>query len=571
MSEFRPLRFNDASIRANELVANTKLGIGTHSQTSELHIKATAPELQIEGASATMKVVASGSETTFRSDQDVKWTSADAGTVHVTLDGTSGNVQVGTANLFVDTTTGYVGVGTTVPQKELTVAGNMELGKYAGDYHHFRFGGGNSSGFLYGAYAKYGDGIHMGYNFYNDNTDNQIVNTGGSTSRITMGYGTIGLYTGGVNSEPSNVGVYQTSTGYVGIGTDVPGASLHVHNGSNGIVVGQATLIKQRLGTDDYIYTGQHKAQLRIQNGLGTYNTKAFEFALLDDGTGVIQANEGNVGYNRLVLNPAGSYVGIGLLNASYPLQVAGSAGNMPAMKYFNSSSSGLAIGQNDAITIYAGGNIYATGLVAASDERIKKNIVDADDVECLGVLRLLKPKKYEYRDYIDRGEDPVWGFIAQEVRDILPYGTQLGQELIPNIYELANVSSSNVITFSTFNTSNLEANSTTIHVKTVLGTEEITTISEIIDEHTIRVEEDLTKWTGSVDETGNVMAGNQLFIYGQQVNDFVYIKKDAIWTIATAALQEVDRQLQAEKSKVVALETQLASVLTRLDALEKP
>jgi len=94
MSQFRPVNFNQASVRANELVANTKLGIGTHSQTSELHIKAAAPELQIEGASATMKVVASGTETTFRSDQDVKWTSADAGTVHMTLDGTSGDVKV---------------------------------------------------------------------------------------------------------------------------------------------------------------------------------------------------------------------------------------------------------------------------------------------------------------------------------------------------------------------------------------------------------------------------------------------------------------------------------------------
>jgi len=59
------------------------------------------------------------------------------------------------------------------------------------------------------------------------------------------------------------------------------------------------------------------------------------------------------------------------------------------------------------------------------------------------------------------------------------------------------------------------------------------------------------------------------LYVYGQEVDDFVFIKKDAIWTVATAALQEVDRQLQAEKTKVATLETQLASVLARLDALE--
>ena len=154
-----------------------------------------------------------------------------------------------------------------------------------------------------------------------------------------------------------------------------------------------------------------------------------------------------------------------------------------------------------------------------------------------------------------------------------------------------------------------------------------------MIDEHTIRVEEDLSAWTGSVDETGNVITeittttltpeeyealedkagcvanisgyqnanvvisieeyngledttgyeevvenytktttiypGTQLFVYGQEVDDFVYIKKDAIWTVATAALQEVDRQQQADKLRITELETQLASVLARLDALE--
>ena len=193
-------------------------------------------------------------------------------------------------------------------------------------------------------------------------------------------------------------------------------------------------------------------------------------------------------------------------------------------------------------------------------EEEIKKNIVDADDVECLEVLRQLKPKKYEYKDVVKRGEEPVWGFIAQEVRDVLPYATQLRQQFIPNIYELANVSSSNVITFTNFNTSNLEANATTIQVMTKGGKEERATIAEVIDERTIRVEEDLSDWTGSLDESGNLVAGSQLFIQGQEVDDFVFLKKDAVWTVATSALQEVDRQLQAEKARNDALEARLST-----------
>ena len=72
-------------------------------------------------------------------------------------------------------------------------------------------------------------------------------------------------------------------------------------------------------------------------------------------------------------------------------------------------------------------------------------------------------------------------------------------------------------------------------------------------------MDEDLSEWIGSIDESGNVVAGNQLFVYGQQVDDFVFLKKEAIWTVATSALQEVDRQLQAEKEKVASLEERLA------------
>jgi hypothetical protein len=108
------------------------------------------------------------------------------------------------------------------------------------------------------------------------------------------------------------------------------------------------------------------------------------------------------------------------------------------------------------------------------------------------------------------------------------------------------------------------------VQVKTREGKDEFITIVEVIDEHTLRVDKDLSAWGGQVDTSGQLVPGNQIFVYGQEVNDFHNLNKDAIWTVATAALQEVDRQLQAEKAKVVNLETTLASVLARLDVLEQ-
>ena len=246
-------------------------------------------------------------------------------------------------------------------------------------------------------------------------------------------------------------------------------------------------------------------------------------------------------------------------------------------------------------------------GGLTGSDRRIKKDITDIDDESALETLRLLKPKKYSYKDTFNRGSNPVWGFIAQEVLEVLPYSASLQNDVIPNIYETANVSSSNVITFNNFNTSNLESNAHTITILDLGGARHEIELARIIDDKTIQVVDDLDEFTMTYDGTGNVVTeitttniteeeyeelsedeksyysqtdsgysktvktfpGTEIFVFGQKVDDFHYLKKDAIWTIATAALQEVDRQQQNDQERITTLETQVASLTTRLDALE--
>ena len=139
-------------------------------------------------------------------------------------------------------------------------------------------------------------------------------------------------------------------------------------------------------------------------------------------------------------------------------------------------------------------------------------------------------------------------------MRETLPFATQLRTECLPNIYELANVSASNVITFTNFDTSNLESNAMVLKVFDKDDAEHFVNITEVVDEHNVRVDEDLSEWT----------EGDKIFVYGQQVDDFVFLKKEAIFTIATSALQEVDRQLQSEKAKVASLEARLTALEER-------
>jgi hypothetical protein len=211
-------------------------------------------------------------------------------------------------------------------------------------------------------------------------------------------------------------------------------------------------------------------------------------------------------------------------------------------------------------------------GTFGASDRRIKKDIVDIDDGAALQILRQLQPKQYKYIDTYRKTSDPVWGFIAQEVRETLPHSTQFRTEFIPDITEVATVSESTVLTFTNFDTSNLEIGKK-LRVHDQNHAEHKIKVASIIDAHSVRVEEDLSGWTCSFNEDGTIGEGNSLYVFGREVDDFVFIKKDAIWTVATAALQEVDRQLQAEKEKVRMLEDHLTrftvQVTARLAALE--
>ena len=135
-------------------------------------------------------------------------------------------------------------------------------------------------------------------------------------------------------------------------------------------------------------------------------------------------------------------------------------------------------------------------------------------------------------------------------------------------------------------------------------GTHHNVNIVDVIDTKTIQVDTDLSQYIGSFDEEGNVITqtdtttlsleeyevleekdgyvldesntytkttttnvGNNILVRGEKVDDFLSIKKNYLWTIATSALQEVDRQLQAEKARNDALEARLLAIEQQLAA----
>ena len=166
----------------------------------------------------------------------------------------------------------------------------------------------------------------------------------------------------------------------------------------------------------------------------------------------------------------------------------------------------------------------------------------------------MLQPKLYQYEDTYTRGSAAVWGFIAQEVADTLELSTSKRVDYVPNVNGAANVHADGAVL--EFDTTKLEAGASKLRLYDRNDVEEDVNIAEIIDEYTVR----LSKPIKSRDE---------VFVFGQEVNDFHFLRKDAIWTTAAAALQQVDRELQAEKAKTKALESKLAGERVPLENAE--
>jgi hypothetical protein len=144
----------------------------------------------------------------------------------------------------------------------------------------------------------------------------------------------------------------------------------------------------------------------------------------------------------------------------------------------------------------------------------------------------------------------------------VFPNCVSVQREKIPNIFERC-IKVDNVITLIDTFTHTLEKDENGIVQPTLLvyhpdGRQIEITIKTILDDKHIEIE-----------PTDELETSSELFIYGQVVDNFLTIDKNYIFTIATAALQEVDKQLQAEKAKTSDIEARLLLLEARVNKLD--
>jgi hypothetical protein len=513
----RQISFSD--INKNFQVTGGNMGIGTGSPSVKLHVVGgdigvpygqcirTSPELASSWPSGTTKMIETG--------WNMNGFSGDVLSIY-TPGSVSSTSKINLTSAGIINLNGNVGIGTASPSNRLQV---------------------------------YGGRIGI------DDPNNAVLElkTNSYYSYIfTNASGNLEMYPG----SSSNHIYLQPVGGKVAVGTassNTPACALHIKGPGAG---GTVRTYPSTYNSESSIgfYSGETSGSYWVA-GKGSWGS----------------GNDLSIGYSELNIpnmrfNTAGN-IGIGTLFSPHvPLTIYRSTTNVniALYSYFSSGASEPLTGNGSGtppLSIYATGCIAAADLLAYSDLRIKTNVQDILDSSALETIRQIEPKRYKYIDTLKRTNETVWGFIAQQVGSVLENSTGKITDFVPNIFDKVSVSDLDGDTLLTLQNKmsvefDISDNATRrIRLYKQDDTEVFVTLKTVVSSNSFTVEETLSE--------------SSYFAYGQEVKDFHTLNKDAIFTVAVAALQEVDRQLQQERQKVSSLQQQYQDLLARIVNLE--
>ena len=260
----------------------------------------------------------------------------------------------------------------------------------------------------------------------------------------------------------------------------------------------------------------------------------------------------------------SGGNVGIGTISPDHPLTISSSVyGGMPN-SYTIVYRGGVAHGHDGSRykSAFFSGGLSCAGVYVYSDKRIKSDIEKINDNTALDIVNRIESYEYYYKDPLHKNKKKTIGFIAQEVRDILPNASDIIKNFIPD--ELLSITDPNWETISddkhklTIDNLDLSGNHTG-NCRFYLS-DDLSGNNEVCKE--IKVEDDKhsfifeKKW-------------NNVFFYGKEINDFHTIDKAQIFALHHSAIQELSRQNDNKTQEITELKTENKELKEKLQTME--
>ena len=369
----------------------------------------------------------------------------------------------------------------------------------------------------------------------------------GGVNKVYVGYdgGGTGLQLYNFTSEKSLMvqdNGYLTYPGNVGIGTIAPGHKLTVegagtsNTGVLGIdVTGDAPFTWASSAIAPGLTAGHNLISI-IGQDESAYNSGYIGFNMVEPGSSDNFLTFGLHTHDNLLNLTGAGNVGIGTTTPDAPLHVAATVNgfanpNGSNIRYFNYGQDLIQETSGDfptlnTVSIYAAGDIVtSSSFVAASDKRIKTDIKDING--SLGIIKKLRPVEYTKTDEIKYGDRLNYGFIAQEVEEVIPDAVNTGKGEVPVLKLFEKVEFEDSVTY-------------TILIKNG---------DEIIEQ----------KYT-----TADTRPDGEIIVKSKTVNDFKSLSYDMIFTVAVDAIQELQQEVEVLKTQNAAL-TQKAKAIEQL------
>ena len=200
--------------------------------------------------------------------------------------------------------------------------------------------------------------------------------------------------------------------------------------------------------------------------------------------------------------------------------------------------------------------NITAPYIQYLSDSRIKNDITLVDDTKAIDIVNTLESKEYGYIDPYNKKAQKTIGFIAQEVRDVLPNAVSIQKGFIPDeIREIVN---------PVWNASS--DGSWTLTISDILFQSNHTGKCRFYFGET---KKDIQVETNRVSFKFDRKWDN-VYLWGKEINDFHMIDKNQIFALHHSAIQELSRRNDEKSAKILVLEESNEEKQQKLIALEE-
>jgi len=340
-------------------------------------------------------------------------------------------------------------------------------------------------------------------------------------------------------TNTQNERVRIANNGNVGIGTTNPSNKLHLYE-------------------DIANNTG-----LTIQNNAAVQSTNTTSFIEFIRGT-TIDANTdykiGNYGGDLRIKSS--------ISNADTDRFIIQSDGTV---QFNNASGTSMA-------TISSVGDLWARGSITNnSDNRIKKDIEDIDYDSALRMILAIKPKTYKYIDGDETSDSRIYGFIAQQIRDIIPDATELHKDFLPNIMKCAICNDNRIyLDLTEYNDLPLNEDDRRINIRFKNGRGDNFNIIEvnkeyfIVDKKHCDDNDDNNDNDNSKDSKKVECPNGEVFVYGYEVRDFHKLTKDYIFTLNVSATQELHRYIEKQNIVIKSHEERIKELEEKIDLLLK-